>query len=317
MSGLTDPLVSILIPCYNAEAYVGEAIESALQQTYGNIEIVVVDDGSCDASLDVLRSFGDRILWEAGPHQGGCLARNRALELSKGAFIQFLDADDRLAPMKIERTLPPLVEDRADLVSCLTFLFQQGKEPWPLADPPSPLEADPFVYLMDHNPGTNGTLHRRRCLEKVGGFRPDLPMAQEWDLHVRLGASGVRVAQVPERLVYVRLHEGPKVSSKTRRPGYNLGLMMTLAREMEAAGQFTTERRQALARWIMRFSVYTFRSGELDLARQGFELATTLAPRTDYPGRAWMRWVASIIGPLETERIRARLLGAIRPGRTG
>ena len=74
---VTTPLISIVIPCYNAERYVGEAIRSALSQTYPNVEIIVIDDGSTDGSLDVIRSFGGAIRWETGPNRGGCAARNR------------------------------------------------------------------------------------------------------------------------------------------------------------------------------------------------------------------------------------------------
>ena len=99
---MSSPLVSIIIPCYNAEQYVAEAIQSALDQTYPNCEIIVIDDGSTDGSLDVIKTFSDRVRWETGPNRGGCVARNRGLELARGEWIQFLDADDRITPEKIE-----------------------------------------------------------------------------------------------------------------------------------------------------------------------------------------------------------------------
>ncbi len=95
-------LVSILIPCYNAERWIAQSIESALAQTYGSIEVIVVDDGSTDRSLDIIRGFGDRIRWETGPNRGGNWARNRLLDLARGEWVQFLDADDYLLPDKVE-----------------------------------------------------------------------------------------------------------------------------------------------------------------------------------------------------------------------
>jgi glycosyltransferase involved in cell wall biosynthesis len=89
-------MVSVLIPCYNNEAFVGKAIESALEQTYSNIDVIVVDDGSTDQSLQVIKSYGDQIKWHTGPNRGACAARNTAFSLSKGEFVQFLDADDIL-----------------------------------------------------------------------------------------------------------------------------------------------------------------------------------------------------------------------------
>src|SRR5262245_58403046 len=96
-----DRLVSILIPCYNAERWISEAIESALAQTWAAKEVIVVDDGSTDRSLDIIRKFDGRIRWETGPNRGGGRARNRLLELASGEWLQYLDADDYLLPEKI------------------------------------------------------------------------------------------------------------------------------------------------------------------------------------------------------------------------
>src|SRR5260370_4039681 len=96
-------LISILIQYLNAERWVGQAVESALGQTWAEKEVIVVDDGSQDGSLDVIKSFGGRIRWETGPNRGGNVARNRLLELARGEWLQYLDADDYLLPLKIER----------------------------------------------------------------------------------------------------------------------------------------------------------------------------------------------------------------------
>jgi glycosyltransferase involved in cell wall biosynthesis len=97
MTGAVDGKVSIIIPCYNSELWVVEAIESCITQTWGNVEVVVVDDGSTDGSLQLLKSFGNRIILETGPNRGANHARNRGLELSTGKYIKFLDSDDFLA----------------------------------------------------------------------------------------------------------------------------------------------------------------------------------------------------------------------------
>ena len=191
------PLVSVLIPCFNAERYVGEAIESALAQTHPNVEVVVVDDGSTDGSPDVIRSFGSRIVVEIGPNRGACAARNRALALSHGEFVQFLDADDLLSPNKIERQLPILLRDEADLVFCKGRIFRNGARPVPKKRAIEPLNgADPFVYCLRQGLATEGPLHRRTKLELVGGFREGLVRAQEFDLHLRLTAAGTRIGFV-------------------------------------------------------------------------------------------------------------------------
>lgn len=172
------PLVSILIPSYNAERYIVDVVESALAQTYPSIEVVCVDDGSTDGTLDRLKHFGRRIILEAGPNRGACVARNRALELSRGEFIQFLDADDRAFPNKIERQLPPLVSDQADLVFCNKHIVEPDGSVRTKPSAPSTEGVDAFVYCVRNAiPGVLGhmstqlPLHRRSLLEAIGGFR--------------------------------------------------------------------------------------------------------------------------------------------------
>lgn len=100
------PLVSILIPAYNAESFIGDTLRSALAQTWLNTEIIVVDDGSQDGTLTVARSFASsRLRVISQPNQGAAAARNHALSICQGEFIQWLDADDLLAPDKVERQM--------------------------------------------------------------------------------------------------------------------------------------------------------------------------------------------------------------------
>jgi len=100
---MSQPLVSILIPCYNSEKWLAETLESALAQTWQNIEIIIVDDGSTDNSLAIAKQFeADNVKVISQENRGASAARNRAFMESQGDFIQYLDADDLLAPNKIE-----------------------------------------------------------------------------------------------------------------------------------------------------------------------------------------------------------------------
>jgi glycosyltransferase involved in cell wall biosynthesis len=112
-------LVSIIIPCYNASRWIGEAIESCLQQTYSDIEIIIIDDGSKDNSLEIIQSYAEKnknIIWQSIYHVGGNHARNVGLSLAQGKYIQFLDADDYILPSKIERQVTFLETTGADVV---------------------------------------------------------------------------------------------------------------------------------------------------------------------------------------------------------
>ena len=102
---MSEPLVSILIPCFNCSTWVDKAIQSALRQTWKRKEIIVMDDGSQDDSWRVVNSFGAAVRTERQANQGPTMTRNRLLAISRGDWIQFLDADDELAVDKIARQM--------------------------------------------------------------------------------------------------------------------------------------------------------------------------------------------------------------------
>jgi glycosyltransferase involved in cell wall biosynthesis len=186
-----QPLVSILIPCYNAERWVGQAIESALAQTWPNKEVIVVDDGSTDGSLEVIKRFGDRIKWESGPNRGGNAARNRLLELSHGEWIQYLDADDYLLAAKIADQLADSKDSNADAIygRVVQESSLDGKISHDVALEPA--SDDPWCLLVQWElPQTGAILTRRRVLEDVGGWKIDQPCCQEHELYLRLLCAG-------------------------------------------------------------------------------------------------------------------------------
>lgn len=187
-----NPLVSILIPCLNAERWIAQAIESALAQTWPEKEVIVVDDGSTDGSLAIIKLFAGRIRWETGPNRGGNVARNRLLELARGEWIQYLDADDYLLPDKIAKQMaflgahpeaeivfgPWIMEHWSEHGSLRVLLeIREPRDPWILL---------PLWFL----PQTGGPLWRRDALKEVGGWKPDQPCCQEYDLYLRLLMAG-------------------------------------------------------------------------------------------------------------------------------
>ncbi len=180
-------LVSILIPVYNGERFVEQAIESALAQTWPAKEVIVVDDGSTDRSLELIKKFDGRIRWETGPNRGGNTARNRLLELARGEWLQYLDADDYLLPEKVERQLSfvhehpdydiicsPLIWEKMenDLLFCVKTQFPEPYDPW-------------ILLALWYLPQTGGTLWKRSALESVGGWRVEQPCCQEHELYFR------------------------------------------------------------------------------------------------------------------------------------
>ena len=194
------PKVSILIPCYNADRWIAQAIQSALDQTYLNKEVIVVDDGSSDRSLEIIQSFGDRILWETGANQGANAARNRLLELSTGEWIQYLDADDYLLASKIEKQVQfLLITLQADIIYSPSIL-EYWENNYPRQEVLPILEPhDPWILLARwFLPQTGGPLWKRQAILDVGGWKPDQPCCQEHELYLRLLMADKKFEYCPD-----------------------------------------------------------------------------------------------------------------------
>lgn len=191
-----QPLVSILIPCYNSERWIGQAIESALGQTWSNTQIIVLDDGSTDNSLDLIRRYEGHIRWETGQNRGGGYARDRLLALAGGEWVQYLDADDYLLPEKVAQQVNFVVEHSGvDIVigpTTMEFWSAEGvrREPVPIPEP-----HDYWTMLASWKlPQTGAPLWRKSAILDVGGWKRDQPCCQEHELYLRLLIGGKRFA---------------------------------------------------------------------------------------------------------------------------
>ncbi|MBD0341043.1 MAG: glycosyltransferase family 2 protein, partial [Microcoleus sp. Co-bin12] len=166
------PLVSVIIPVYNGSRYIVQAVESALAQTFTNLEIIVVDDGSTDSTHQVLQPYLDRIRYIYQENQGAAIARNRACHLAKGEFLAFLDADDYFLPSKLEKQVACFEADPAlDMVQT-GWLMVDGTgreisavEPWQQAPK---LDLESFILYKCVRP--SAMLLRRKWWEYLGGF---------------------------------------------------------------------------------------------------------------------------------------------------
>ncbi len=244
------PFVSILIPCFNAELWIQQAIESALAQTWPDKEVIVVDDGSTDASADIIGSFGERIRFERGLNRGGNAARNRLLELARGDWLQYLDADDYLQPDKIALQLATL--DRRDSVDVLfgpsiIEWHYDGKTRVTREEIPGP--HDPWYLLaLWRLPQTGAPLWRKSAIEDVGGWAIGQPCCQEHELYLRLLMSGKRFAYSPATgAVYRRFADG---SVSTRDPALVRRERLKIEKHIEdhlaAIGELTSQRQWAI-----------------------------------------------------------------------
>ena len=177
-------LVSIVVPCYNAERFLAETLDSALAQTYPHTEIIVIDDGSTDGTSDLIRSYGQRVKAEFGPHRGASAARNRGTALARGEFIQYLDADDLLTPDAIERRVAALQATSADvaysdwekLVEVTSGAFEVGERTERRIED---LDANPHIAQVKFWAPPAALTYRRMIVEKIGGWKEWLPIIQD------------------------------------------------------------------------------------------------------------------------------------------
>ncbi len=203
------PLVSVVIPNYNYARYLRQAIDSALQQTYPRVEVVVVDDGSQDDSAAVLASYGAHIKWLRQQNRGVAVARNRGAQASSSDYLAFLDADDYWLPDKLERQMALYRQDpELGLTHCGVEEFddqkgrinqrRDGLEGWVARE-----------LLLLERPvilgGGSGLLMPRALFEEVGGFDEHLSTSADWELFYRLAARR-RVGFTPEVGVRYRFH---------------------------------------------------------------------------------------------------------------
>jgi len=206
---MTRPLVSVIIPNHNYARFLSQTLESVLAQSYGNVEIVVVDDGSTDDSKAVLRGYKEHIRWVEQPNQGVAAARNRGVKECSGELLAFLDADDAWLPKKLARQVQRLLDEPGlGLVHCGVEDINEmgaslqshidGLEGWVAKD-----------LLLFERPvilgGGSGTLVPRATFEMVKGFDERLSTSADWDLYCRI-ALRQPVGFVPEVLMQYRVH---------------------------------------------------------------------------------------------------------------
>jgi glycosyltransferase involved in cell wall biosynthesis len=284
-------LVSILIPCHNAERWIAQAIESAVAQTYAPTEVIVFDDGSKDRSLDVIRRFRDRIRWETGPNRGGNAARNRLLELARGEWVQYLDADDYLLPDKLEPQVHVLRErPNTDVLYGLVT-----RESWSERGISRDLQLipeprDPWMLLARwYLPQTGGPLWRKSALLDVGGWKRDQLCCQEHELYLRLLKAGKRFTYCPYNGAIYRIWSTDTVCHRDRGEVRRQRRKILAAEEehLRATGELTAPRLQAInqARFEMsRLAWREDRNEAMQIFQDVLDADRHFVPLSNQPG---------------------------------
>lgn len=256
-----DPIVSVIIPAYNAEAFIQSTLDSVLAQTYQDFEIIVVDDGSTDRTPEIVKSFVERdsrVHLLRQKNAGVAAARNLAIQVSKGVYLSPLDADDIWYPQKLEKQVRCMeaADESVGLVySWSVYLNEAGQiigryiadQGYTFA------EGNVFNTLLYFNFLDNAStaLFRRSCLDRVGGYNCNLKAqnaqgCEDWDIYLRI-AEHYAFRVVPEYLIGYRQYAG---SMATNAP--------VMARSYELMMREVQQRNPDIPDRIRRWSRSTF-----------------------------------------------------------
>ena len=304
------PKVSVIIPCFNVEKFLADAVETVFQQSYRNYEIILVDDGSTDRTKEIIRSFGQKVRSEFISHQGASAARNRGTALSQGEFIQYLDADDRLSPTSLDRRVNALLESSADVAYSDWQRFSLSKDGVLhygdiISHRIEDVHANPEIALFtDFWCPLAAYLFRREIVEKVGGWNQRLPVIQDARFALDCALHGARFIYCPGLLAYYRIGSGGSLSR--RAPVGFVRDCFQNAAEVEIrwnqGGGISLQRRQALLKvygYIARASFEKDRP-TFEKACRAFE---KLDPRyvPEIPPSKYLPMIAQCFGYRRTE----------------
>jgi len=203
------PQISIVMSVYNGEKYLKQAVESILSQTFTDFEFIIIDDGSTDKSLEILKEFqqkDERIKLISRENKGLIYSLNEGVKMAQGEYIARLDADDVSDLNRLEKQLKYAKDN--DLVVCGTWaecIDNLGNRVNDMDYPPSIDKIKTFTLL--HNPFIHSSvMFRKDVFEKVGGYKPFFKHIEDYELWTRI-VFKYKTGNIPEALLKYRLHE--------------------------------------------------------------------------------------------------------------
>ena len=202
------PKVTVLMPVYNGEKYLREAIESILNQTFKDFEFLIINDGSTDSSRDIVLSYNDsRIrLIDNEKNIGLTKSLNRGLELARGEYIARMDADDVSLPERLEKQVSYLeIHPKVGVLGTWMKCIDEYGKPTSTQHPPTQPYLIKWSLLFGCSIAHSSVMMRRAVLERVGGYNPEIVVAQDYGLWVRVSfETQIQIANLPEELLLLR-----------------------------------------------------------------------------------------------------------------
>lgn len=297
------PVVSVHMPVYNAERYVGEAVESILAQTFETFEFIIIDDGSTDGSLEILRRHEEqdkRIRLVSRPNAGVGRTRNEALAMAVGKYFAAMDADDVSSPRRFARQVEYL-ERTPECVAVGSRVLLIDSDGAPIR------EWSPFLTHeeidREHLQGRGGAIThpaammRREAVCELGGYRESLQPAEDYDLFLRLGEVG-RLANLEDTLLHYRQHPTSfgyadrarqrKAAQTALREAYERrGLAISVS------GNGAVEQPLSLSDHHRKWAWWALQAGNVATARKHALKALRLSPLS---GQSWRAMACAVRG---------------------
>jgi len=268
--------VSIIVPAYNCEKYINDAIESILIQTYEDLEIIIVNDGSTDNTakiIDNLAQVDSRIKVISQSNKGAGAARNKAISVAKGEFIAFLDSDDIMLEKRIQEQVQYLIKHpEITIVSCLAYYINEANDIigkistnlLTVADGKRYLERGKLIYCLQ-----SGVMTRKQALKKVGGYREELLLGQDTELWNRMVEVGYNLVVMPKILVKYRIRDGSTMTQFKKYFFYIDMIDFNIQRRRKGFREYSKEEFKKflvsqpwylkVARFNLRYSQYLYR----------------------------------------------------------
>jgi glycosyltransferase involved in cell wall biosynthesis len=204
-----SPKVSIVVPSYNHARYIESTISSILNQDYKNLEIIVIDDGSTDSSVSILKTFGEKIVLVLQQNQGQAATRNNAIKLATGEFIAFLDSDDLYMPCKISSQIKTFEMDNSLALVYTDFLIinEDGAIVREVKCPSPAQKTMAFDVLSGNFICNASVMLRKKCFETEGYFDESVAPAADGDMWLRLLTRNFIFGHIAKPLVKYRVHQ--------------------------------------------------------------------------------------------------------------
>ncbi len=256
---------SIIMPAYNSAPYIAQSIDSVFQQTFDDWELIVIDDGSTDNTVDIVNGYGDRVRFLRQKNQGAAAARNYGAQEAHGTWLAFLDSDDIWMPDKLEKQME--LTDRYNWSCTDSVFFGHNHDGTTRSSDVSPHTSDDVLSTLVVNNfiGTSTVLMKKSVFFECGGFDQSLKALQDWDLWLKV-ASKHSLGYVADAAVRYRVHAKSTSRSTRNTHQYHMEVIRRTFSKGGVGEKLVNLRKKALAESFGILAIISEDTGDFSFA---------------------------------------------------